>query len=160
MTRDPDPLGVRGGDPLTAWKRDAAEREEVAERTRRVEEAERRRREERQQAQQHDEVEALRTELTREVADLRDELKISRECILDVTCEAVEKLANKIFDEVDQKIKDTEARLYSLVDRQFGRLEDRIAGALGERRFKRFANESIGEDELPNWRKPDKTTTH
>jgi F0F1-type ATP synthase membrane subunit b/b' len=154
---NPDPLNVRPHDPLTKWKREAQEQDEVAERVRRVEEAERRRREERQA---QDTVEAVRTELTKEVADLRDELKISRECIIDVTCEAVEKLANKIFDEVDQKIKNSEDRLYSLVDRQFGRLEDRIAGALGERRFKRFANETIADDELPNWRKPDKATTH
>jgi F0F1-type ATP synthase membrane subunit b/b' len=152
-----DPLGVRPHDPLTKWQREAAEQEEVLERTRRVEEAERRRREERQA---QDTVEAVRTELTNEVAGLRDELKVSRECIIDVTCEAVEKLSNKIFDEVDQKIKDTEDKLYSLVEQRFGRLEDRIAGALGERRFKRFANESIGDDELPNWRKPDKSTTH
>jgi len=154
-----DPLGVRPHDPLTKWKREAEEQAEVAERVRRVEESERRRREERQ-AQQQDTVAELRTELTKEVADLRDEVKVSRECILDVTCEALEKLANKIFDDVDRKIRDTEDKLYSLVEQRFGRLEGQIAGALGERRFKRFANESIGEDELPNWRKPDKSTTH
>jgi hypothetical protein len=155
--KNPDPLNVRPHDPLTKWQREAAEHEEVVERTRRVEEAERRRREERQA---QDTVEAVRTELTNEVAGLRDELRVSRECIIDVTSEAMEKLANKIFDDVDQKIKDTEAKLYSLVEQRFGRLEGQIAGALGERRFKRFANESIGEDELPNWRKPDKSTTH
>jgi|SRR6516225_1726809 len=154
-----DPLGVRPHDPLTKWKREAEEQAEVAERVRRVEESERRRREERQ-AQQQDTVAELRTELTKEVADLRDEVKVSRECILDVTCEALEKLANKIFDDVDRKIRDTEDKLYSLVEQRFGRLEGQIAGALGERRFKRFANETIADDELPNWRKPDKTTTH
>ena len=160
MTRDPDPLGVRGGDPLTAWKRDAAEREEVAERTRRVEEAERRRREERQ-AQQQDAVAELRTELTKEVADLRDELRISRETIIDVTGEAMEKLANKIFDEVDQKILAVETKLFDYAAKRFGELMGRIDAILPERRsFKRFANESIADDELPNWRKPDKSTTH
>ena len=154
-----DPLGVRPHDPLSKWTREAEEQAEVAERVRRVEESERRRREERQ-AQQQDTVAELRTELTKEVADLRDEVKVSRECILDVTCEALEKLANKIFDDVDRKIRDTEDKLYSLVEQRFGRLEGQIAGALGERRFKRFANETIADDELPNWRKPDKTTTH
>ena len=155
-----DPLGVRPHDPLTKWKREAEEQAEVAERVRRVEESERRRREERQ-AQQQDTVAELRTELTKEVADLRDEVKVSRECILDVTCEALEKLANKIFDEVDQKILAVETKLFDYAAKRFGELMGRIDAILPERRsFKRFANESIADDELPNWRKPDKSTTH
>jgi hypothetical protein len=161
MTRDPDPLGVRGNDPLTKWQREAAEQEEVAERTRRVEEAERRRREERQA---QDTVEAVRTELMNEVAGLRDELKISRECITDATSEVIERIANKIFDEVDRQIKDTETKLYSLVESKFSRLEGRLDGALDAartgRRFTGFANETVDEADIPNWRKPDKSTTH
>ena len=158
MTRDPDPLGVRGNDPLTKWQREAAEQEEVAERTRRVEEAERRRREERQA---QDTVEAVRTELMNEVAGLRDELKISRECITDATSEVIERIANKIFDEVDQKILAVETKLFDYAAKRFGELMGRIDAILPERRsFKRFANESIADDELPNWRKPDKSTTH
>jgi hypothetical protein len=158
--KDPDPLNVRGNDPLTKWQRQAAEDAEVAERVRRVEESERRRREERQA---QDTVEAVRTELTNEVAGLRDELKVSRECIIDVTCEAVEKLANKVFDEVDRKIKDTETKLYSLVESKFARLEGRLDGALDAARsgrsFKGFANETVDEADIPNWRRdPDKTT--
>jgi hypothetical protein len=159
--KNPDPLNVRPHDPLTKWQREAAEQEEVAERVRRVEESERRRREERQA---QDTVEAVRTELTKEVADLRDELKISRECIIDATCEALQKLADKIFDSVDQKIKDSEDKLYSLVDRQFARLEGRLDGALDAARtgrsFKGFANEAVEPDDIPNWRRDSDKTTH
>jgi hypothetical protein len=157
---NPDPLNVRPHDPLTKWKREAEEQAEITERTRRVEEAERRRREE-QQAQQQDTVAELRTELTKEVADLRDELKVSRETIIDVTGEAMEKLANKIFDDVDQKILAVETKLFDYAAQRFGELMGRIDAILPERRsFKRFANESIADDELPNWRTRDKSTTH
>jgi hypothetical protein len=152
---NPDPLNVRPHDPLTKWKREAEEQAEVAERTRRVEEAERRRREERQQTQQHDEVAALRAELQAEIENLRTRLDV----FIEVLTEKMVEAGDRILDRTDEKVRETKSELFSLVEQRFGRLEGQIAGALGERRFKRFANETVEPDELPNWRKPT-TTTH
>jgi|SRR6516225_227291 hypothetical protein len=150
---DPDPLRVRDSDPLTKWRRDAAERAEEAAREQRAEERERRERERQAQQQEHDAIEVLR----REIDDVRTEAKtridVSLEVIADKVCEA----GDRILDVTEQKILAAKNEMFALVDRRFGELMGRLDGFLSDtrsRRFRGFANESEAEiAELPNWRK-------
>jgi hypothetical protein len=89
---------------------------------------------------------------------LRGEMQIQRDVVCEVANEAIEKVADKILDEVERRIRDVESKLFTTVDRRFGELMGRIDGLLDSRRsFKRFANETTADvADLPNWRK----TTH
>jgi hypothetical protein len=139
-------------DPLLRYKADAEERErELA--------AERRREEREQQRAESRNVALLR----REIEDVRAEIQMRQDVVLDACGQCVGEYSNKIFDRVEGMIQSLQRELFALVERRFAETQaaiertkaDVLSGAKREKGEFRFASEkgAEGDDEpveLPN----------
>jgi hypothetical protein len=135
-------------DPLLRYKAEAEQREAELAAARKREEREERRAESRQ-------VTLLRAE----IENVRAEIEMRQDVVLDACGQCVGEYTNKIFDRVEGMIQSLQRELFALVERRFAETQARIS-LIAEGRSEpkgefRFANEKSGDDsdepvDLPN----------